>query len=297
MRRISVLGSDARFTYAAIMLSKNGFIVTDPDLKTCVYDAEYFLLPVPLTVDKEYIKGTNILVEEFLEHIIKRASTRVTISEADRVSNTQNSNDISCGAKSVKLFCGMPPKEFVDRCAENGIEVIDYMKCEKLTFENAVLTAKGIGIEANEAGAVLKESSSLVLGYGFCGKAIANYLRDSGANVTIMARNEKLIPEIRKHGFDYVPMFKMLNEKQRLKMIKYSYIFNTIPAMVLDKEAIDCLSENVMIFDIASKPGGTDFEYCYENDIFAVNSLGIPGKHFPKEAGEIIAKVVIENTN
>ena len=50
---------------------------------------------------------------------------------------------------------------------------------------------------------------------------------------------------------------------------------------------------NVMIFDIASSPGGVDFEYCKNNNIFTRHSLGIPGKLYPKEAGTIIAKAIV----
>jgi len=52
-----------------------------------------------------------------------------------------------------------------------------------------------------------------------------------------------------------------------------------------------------MIFDIASAPGGCDFEYCRENNIFAILSLGIPGKEYPMEAGRIIADVILSDLN
>lgn len=169
------------------------------------------------------------------------------------------------------------------------IEYYDYLKWEMVVSENAYLTAKGILKEAQEKSAIIEHSNCLVTGYGYCGKAIAKAIKHSGGNADIMVRNHKLKDIIIENGYGYID----LNNFDKCQMGKYSYIFNTVPAKVIDKNLIAELSSNVMIFDIASAPGGVDFDYCKENDIFSFHSLGIPGRLYPEDAGTIIAKALI----
>lgn len=187
------------------------------------------------------------------------------------------------------VYGGMISNRFMHECNLISVSAFDYLTWDHVTEKNAILTGKGIIKEAVSYGAVLEESNCLVTGYGFCGKALAKLLSKSGAHVDVMVRKRSLATELCEGGYGYVDM----QASDHNKMDKYSYVFNTVPALVLDSDVLKCLSSNVMIFDIASIPGGTDFDFCKEHDIFAVNSLGIPGKEFPKEAGEIIAHAVI----
>ena len=165
-----------------------------------------------------------------------------------------------------------------------------YLKLEKLVSQNAVLTAKGIVKVAAKADAVLRESHCLVLGYGHCGSAIAEVLKQSGANVDVMVRWKDLKNVILEHGCGFLNLM----QQNRYSYEKYSYVFNTIPALVLTEDILVRMPENILIFDIASKPGGTDFSYCKQHGIQADLYLGLPGKLFPREAGEIIASCVYE---
>lgn len=266
-KKITVLGDDQRLIYAAKRLSEAGLHVTGPEED--IYDADYFLLPVPVTADGINIKGTSVKLIDFMDAL-----------------NTEQT-----------VFCGMPPSSLLKYCHFRNIVCYDYMTCETLTIENAVLTAKGIISEAAYSGAVLRESSSLVVGYGHCGKEIAKALKDMGANVDVMVRRREVFEEVRNDGYNAVYMFDMQDNAGKERMNKYSYVFNTVPALVLNPAAIRMLSENVMIFDIASKPGGTDFGYCRDQNIFASLSLGIPGRHYPREAGNIIAEVILGRIN
>jgi len=169
--------------------------------------------------------------------------------------------------------------------------VYDYLKWEEVVAANAVLTAKGIIKEAIMEKAVFQEANCLVTGYGYCGKEIAKELKKHGSNVDIAVRRKELKKEIELY-YDRCIDITSLNT---YNLEKYSYIFNTVPAMILDKKILLLVSQNSMIFDIASKPGGTDFEYCKEKGIFAVNSLSIPGREFPEEAGNIIANGINEH--
>ncbi len=190
-----------------------------------------------------------------------------------------------------QIIYGGGIKEDVLDDSDKKLELIDYLKWDNIVSDNAYLTAKGIIRQAFLSKAVLEESNCLVTGYGFCGKAIAGALQDITARVDVAVRNKNLKSEIEENEYQFVDICKL----KETDLSKYSYVFNTVPAMIIDQAVIDRLSQNVMIFDIASKPGGVDFDYCLSKDIFFLHSLGIPGKEYPKEAGEIIAKAVAEH--
>lgn len=189
------------------------------------------------------------------------------------------------------IYGGVVSNRLKHECELLDIQVFDYLKWDQVTAENARLTAKGIIREAIALKAVLEESDCLVTGYGFCGKALADALKAVGARVDVMVRKKELAGVLEGEGYGFVDM----NNPGKVNLEKYSYVFNTVPAMVLNDEMLNRLSNNVMIFDIASGSGGTDFEYCREHDLFAMQSLGIPGKEYPIEAGEIISTAIMNN--
>lgn len=192
--------------------------------------------------------------------------------------------------QDVVLYYGLLSNECLQTLKAHDIRCFCYLKQEKMVSENAILTARGIVKTAAKADAVLYESHCLVLGYGHCGCAIAKALKNSGANVDVMVRRKDLKSSIEAEGFGFLNLL----QQERYCYEKYSYVFNTIPALVLTKELLARMPHSIMIFDIASKPGGTDFSYCRQHEIRADLYLGLPGKLYPREAGEIIASCVYE---
>ncbi|HEY8531113.1 MAG TPA: hypothetical protein VIL08_02585, partial [Limnochorda sp.] len=69
-------------------------------------------------------------------------------------------------------------------------------------------------------------------------------------------------------------------------------IFNTVPAPVLDRARLESLRPETLIIDIASEPGGTDFEAARRLGLKAVLAVGLPGKVAPKSAGRILGQVI-----
>lgn len=191
------------------------------------------------------------------------------------------------------VYGGVVSNRLMHEYKRLGIKCVDYLKIDTVTAQNATLTARGIIKRATIEKAVIKESNCLVVGFGFCGKAISRELSSSASRVDVMVRRHDLKQLIETMGYGFVNF----NEIASHNFEKYSYIFNTVPALVLDKMLLSRFSPNVMIFDIASAPGGTDFSYCKQKGIYAVNYLGIPGKEYPKEAGDIIADTIIMDLN
>lgn len=252
LNNICVLGIDNRMNYVADTFTNKGYTVTR---ELNINNPAVVILPPPSK--KEVIKGK-------ISDIAKSGSV------------------VYGGAIDVELF---------DDCRKLGIKIYDYLKWDEVTEANAILTAKGIVREAQDEASLNKFSDCLVLGYGFCGRAIARELNGK-SRVCVMVRRPEIGDLIISDGFSYIDM-RDINKD----LSKFQFVFNTVPELVINKKFVHRLSRNVRIFDIASAPGGTDFDYCKENRVFARLSLGIPGKTFPKEAGEIIANAIIKHIN
>ncbi|MFZ3372982.1 MAG: dipicolinic acid synthetase subunit A, partial [Desulfitobacteriaceae bacterium] len=68
-------------------------------------------------------------------------------------------------------------------------------------------------------------------------------------------------------------------------------IFNTVPHLILDRVILERVARDAVIIDLASIPGGTDFEYAQMLGIKASLAPGLPGIVAPKTAGKILAQV------
>ena len=72
----------------------------------------------------------------------------------------------------------------------------------------------------------------------------------------------------------------------------YSLVFNTVPKMIFDRKMLEKFDDQTLFIDLASKPGGIDFDAAVELGIKAIWALGLPGKTAPVTSGEIIAETV-----
>ena len=88
-------------------------------------------------------------------------------------------------------------------------------------------------------------------------------------------------------GFEQVA-FKDLEQE----ISKADFIFNTVPVLILDEELLQHVKKDAIIIDLASYPGGTDFEAAKRLGLKAELALGLPGKVAPKSAGQILGKVI-----
>jgi len=74
---------------------------------------------------------------------------------------------------------------------------------------------------------------------------------------------------------------------------KADVVFNTVPAKLLNYTALSMLKSGTPVIDLASKPGGVDFEAARTLGTNIVWALSLPGKTAPVTAGEIICSTVL----
>lgn len=187
------------------------------------------------------------------------------------------------------LLGGNIPPQVMEYCSLNNITCYDLMKIDSLASLNAIATAEGTIKEAIENSVInLSGSQSLVIGYGRCGGVLSGKLRGLSCNVTITDIDNLALLEASTMGYTTFPIDLLSNS-----IHKYDYIFNTAPAVTLTKDILLKISPYTTIIDIASVPGGADYEAANELDIQIRHCLGIPGKIAPKSSAEILAQEIL----
>ena len=74
----------------------------------------------------------------------------------------------------------------------------------------------------------------------------------------------------------------------------FDTVVNTVPAQVLSAEVLARLRPESLIVDLASRPGGTDFEAARRLGHRAIHALSLPAACAPETAGEAVAQTVCE---
>lgn len=261
--------SDMRQVYLADILNKNGHDVRCLD-----------------------IRGDGILKEQLLKLEDFLADAKMLILPIPAEKLTEQELFMEVLRKKIKsetlILGGCFSEKFVEWLEERGIAYLDFMKDETVVEENAVATAEGaIADVILHSPYNIDESKIIVSGYGKCGRAIAERLQALGARVTVLARKRESRKAAKKEGF-YAADFAFGPEEA----MGANVLINTVPAPVITELLIRELPKNAYLLDIASKPGGIDFESAKEHGIRAELLLGIPGKYAPLESAYILSRAI-----
>lgn len=160
----------------------------------------------------------------------------------------------------------------------------DYLLREELAIKNAVPTAEGaIEIALDELKTTLWKLPVLVIGYGRIGKVLARILKSMGAEVTVTARKFSDLAWIDVDGYPFAHTCEIEPIANNFKLV-----FNTVPSLVLNEAVLLRLKRDCIIIDLASKPGGVDFETAKRLALKTVWALSLPGKTAPVTAGAIM---------
>ncbi len=272
---IGIFGGDKRLAYMAASFHEKGFTVATYNTSEPVSHTRC----TPLSSLKELFDSCRLLVGP-----VPMSRDMVNITAA----NPAKDLTLACVAqyltKEHLLFAGSIPSALVQVCIEKEVTYYDLMKSERVTVLNAIATAEGAILEAISASDInLHGSKCLVLGYGRCAKVLAAKLKALDAKVLIAARSVEALACAEAAGLATVTLPYM-----KCVINSCDYIFNTIPSLVLTKDCLDYANKNVTIIDIASAPGGVDFEYAAELKLNAKLCLGLPGKVAPRTSADIL---------
>lgn len=187
-------------------------------------------------------------------------------------------------------------KEQIENIYNNSVKKLkfyEYMADDAIAYKNSVATAEGVIAETIIRSDInINGSNCLITGYGRCAGIIADRFKALNSNVTIIERTGHKRAQARAYGYNAIDFNPDNSSDYYNDFNKYDYVINTVPQMVVDKHMLERFNRNVTIIDIASKPGGVDYDYCKKNNINAVNALGLPGKYSPKTSAGILYEVI-----
>ena len=171
---------------------------------------------------------------------------------------------------------------------EAGVELVDYFAREELAIRNAIPTAEGcIGILLRERTRTLFGSAVLLTGFGPVGQALGIRLAALGAQVTVAVRRPAQRAQAESFGLRSVELARL-----RPAAAAFDTVVNTIPAVVLTESVLAQLRPGSLIVDLASRPGGTDFDAAVRLGHRTIHALSLPAVCAPETAGEAVAQTV-----
>ena len=255
--KITVAGGDRRMKTVAELFIKNGFDCNTEEIKTKsrllseINASDAVLLPMPCSKNgflNSPFANDDVLIEEVF----------------------------SAGNEKTLFLGGMIPK--------SEKNAIDYAFSEEFLIKNAVLTAEGaLEIAMREMKTALHGSNLLIVGFGRIGSYLAKILKELGASTVVVARSEKSKANAEISGH------KVIGTDGLASALPFAdAVFNTVPSILFNENELSALKKGAFIIDLASLPGGVDFNSAEKLGVKAIHALGLPGKYAPETAGKII---------
>ncbi len=283
-RKYTVIGGDLRNVKLAELLADDGNTVNiygfnnagfelkikeSEDLVLAIDESDVIIGPLPCSNDDETLNAPFHAEVIYINEIFK----------------TMNKN---------QLFIAGRISDKIKHLAEiYDVYSIDILKREEMAVLNAIPTAEGaIQIAMEEMPITLHGSNVLVLGYGRTGKMLSRALSALGSNVFVEARKYSDLAWIKSYGYKPVHLNEIENYLEQMDVI-----FNTIPSVILDVNKLKKIRRDCLVIDLASKPGGIDFESAKNLGIKVIWALSLPGKVAPVTAAKFIKETIYNIVN
>lgn len=274
--KFGILGGDYRYKLLNDMLLQDGYYVK-------VYCNHY--IKEKVNNFEELLKGTDMLIGPIPS---TKDGERIFLNDCVDIKIEDFAKELQ--RNNVKTYIGgVLTEKLLDEFAKYGIDGIDFFEQEAVAVKNAVPTAEGaIQIAMEESERTLFGSKSIVLGYGRCAKILSNMLKGIGANVSATYRKERDASYISAYGYEGINFYELKSH-----ISDFEFIFNTIPALVLDRELLRRVNKNCIIIDLAQAPGGVDFNFARDINIKALYCPGLPGRVAPYTAAKILKDEIL----
>ena len=299
----SVLGGDARQVFLAEMLAESGrslchyALASQPNNCSSVSEHVSIVREAPSLEEACIHSGSVICPFPFTKNgadvSVENSINRFTIQTLLHLLRIQVLHKSRCavlgfGKCGQSLFAGGIPPSFKKEAAENNVAVFDYADDISLPVYNSISTAEGAICEAIlHSPFNLHKSRCAVLGFGKCGHSIVYRLKGLSANVSVFTDNAEESARASVIADKSFPL-KSLSDHAG----DFRFIFNTVPAQFINEETLKNVDLSALIIDIASSPGGVDYDAAQRLGISALHCLGLPGKYAPASSARHLKQFI-----
>lgn len=271
---ISIIGGDVRQGYLAEMLNEK-YNVTAYALDRFIFPTVKNIINYPLE-----IKTADVVI---LPMPLLANDTDINASLASSRHKLQTI--LQYIPKNSLVLAGSVDSNAYSIASKLDIQLTDYLKRDELKIYNAIATAEGaIQIAMEEMPITLHGSKCLIIGNGNIGSYLRDKLIALGAYVTVSARSFKDFAQISLAGAKTAETYNLHN------LSSFDLIINTVPSLVLGENQLCDISDNAVLIDLASRPGGVDFEKTASKKV--IWALSLPGKVAPITSAKYIADTV-----
>ncbi|MBQ2804160.1 MAG: dipicolinate synthase [Lachnospiraceae bacterium] len=276
---IAIVGGDRRIACMSYVFAQKGYdVICYGTAKQHTDDLIYHTLSLQEAIAKApvIICGIPFQKDECL--YFETELTKVPLTELQRLLR-----------KSHTIFGGIIPDDFKRICEKRNIAYYDFMQEESLSILNAVATAEGAILEAlMHKNTQLHQSKILLLGYGRCGKILADKLKGLSSHVTVCSNVSTELALASSFGFQTLNLSCIEQEIHR-----FEYLFNTIPATVLPKSCLKKTAADALIIDIASNQVGVDYAAAQTLNRNVLFCPGLPGKYASLSCAQQLSEYVL----
>ncbi|MBQ9414293.1 MAG: dipicolinate synthase subunit DpsA [Clostridia bacterium] len=275
----AVIGGDLRFSYLAGQLADDGYRVIavglehadlPPGVTGCsrlsqaIDLSDCLILPVPVSTDGHHVNAPLSKLALPLDALYR------TVRRGQVV--------IGGGLRA----------EIAAALRERDAIAIDVLKREELAVQNAIPTAEGaVALAMEELSITLHGARCLVTGYGRVARVLSRLLAAFGSEVTVAARR------CSDRAWATVDGGRAEDLTRLRQPLDFDVIFNTVPHLLFDRDVLTHIDPHTLLIDLASRPGGVDFNAASELHIKTVWALSLPGRVAPKTAAGILRDAIL----
>ena len=246
---------------------------------------------------QKFLKSKNIITNNFYHdnllkpdfHVMPDLTFILFEFKKEPDKNIFDQNFFASLNKKTLIFSGIENKYLKFNCEQNNLSYFPIMTSNYVSILNSVPTAEGIicflikNLKKTIAG-----SNFLIIGYGKCGKTLADKLFKLNGNIFINTLKKSDYALALNNKFKPIYGLKINSIKQK----KIDAIINMAPTQTISNQILKSMPKNIFLLDITNY--GFDLDFAKENNILCERILSIPSKFAVQTSGEIIGKYILE---
>ncbi len=254
-RKASFLGGDKRQTWVVEEAVKAGFEVSAIG---CPPEIEKFTgKPQEKSID-DTVREADAIFLPIPVHSSRRDGSLFSDYEPFPLFLTDE--NLNLAKKGAVVLVGHAPDELKDSIRRMGFHLEEFEEDDERAILNGIPTAEGvIAITIQNAEECFPTMKCMVIGFGRIAVTLARDLRRLGAEVWVAARRPEVLARVLQMGFHPLSMEEYLDAIGEMDVI-----YQTATAVLMNREALSRVRPDALVVEMASPPGGSDFEAAKE---------------------------------